>query len=527
MLKLREEEARAKFPNLVVASLGALKKDKPDGTVTARVLFDGTHGIQVNRRTRIRDQERGSHCIRSQEVNERKGQDRRADFRFDGRREGSPQTGPGGTRLALTRVPSSEGGDVFVNKVGTFGVASASYWWSRVASAIGRLAQYCVGRAAHTWHMLVADDFHLEAGGKEYRPALVVFFVLCAVAGVPLSWNKTAGGDFVSWVGFELLHRCHKIGLTERRAAWFVRWTREVAGQKTVNMTQFEEGLGRVMYVAGALQYERPFLAPLYKFLSMHPRGSTRTVPAYVSFFLNYLAKQIEECRHSSCSEELLSSFVVPRVDAQASVSRTGIGGWLPHVLPDGTIDVWTSQWFSLEIKEKDFPWVFEKSGKPALIISTLEALAVLVSLKIFVSKGSHEHRSRVQVAPTWTDNRGNGSALNKLMTTKFPSSALLMEMAAYLKKNSIRASVQWAPRTANREADALANGRTEDFAPEYEQRLDPTAMDWILLEQALDMGRAAEKQYQEFKSSGRRTGRGVKAKRRRPEERLRNVDPW
>ena len=236
--------------------------------------------------------------------------------------------------------------------------------------------------------MLVADDFHLEAGGAEYRPALVVFFVLCAVAGVPLSWNKTAGGDVVSWVGFELLHRCHKIGLTERRAAWFVRWTREIAAQKTVNLTQFEEGLGRVMYVAGALQYERPFLAPLYKFLSMHPRGSTRTVPAYVAFFLNYLAKHIEECRHSSCSEELLSSITAPRVDAQASESRTGIGGWLPHVLPDGTIDVRTSPWFSLEIKEEDFPWVFEKSGKPALVISTLEAHAVLVSLKIFVSKG-------------------------------------------------------------------------------------------------------------------------------------------
>ena len=255
---------------------------------------------------------------------------------------------------------------MYVNKVGTFGVASASYWWSRVASAMGRLAQYCVGRAAHTWHMLVADDFHLEVGGAEYRPALV-FFVLCAVASVPLSWNKAGGGDVVSWVGFELLHRCHKIGLTERRAAWFVRWRREIAARKTVNI---EEGLGRVMHVAGALQYERPCLAPLYKFLSMHPRGSTRTVPADVAFFLNYLSKQIEECRHGSSSEELLSSITAPRVDTQASISRTGIGG---------TIDVRTCQWFSLEIREKDFPWVFEKSGKPALVISTLEAPAVLV----------------------------------------------------------------------------------------------------------------------------------------------------
>ena len=38
---------------------GANKKEKSIGEITARVLFDGTHGIDVNRRTRVRDQERG------------------------------------------------------------------------------------------------------------------------------------------------------------------------------------------------------------------------------------------------------------------------------------------------------------------------------------------------------------------------------------------------------------------------------------------------------------------------------------
>ena len=37
VLKFTEPEARARFPNLVVASLGANRKDKPNGTVTARV----------------------------------------------------------------------------------------------------------------------------------------------------------------------------------------------------------------------------------------------------------------------------------------------------------------------------------------------------------------------------------------------------------------------------------------------------------------------------------------------------------
>ena len=80
------------------------------------------------------------------------------------------------------------GGDVYINKVGTFGVASASNYWSRAASALGRLTQYITGRTANTLHQLVADDFHLEATGPEYRAALISFFVLCATAGVRLSW---------------------------------------------------------------------------------------------------------------------------------------------------------------------------------------------------------------------------------------------------------------------------------------------------------------------------------------------------
>ena len=36
--------------------------------------------------------------------------------------------------------------------VGSFGVGSASYNWSRVGSALGRLSQYLAGDTAQTWH---------------------------------------------------------------------------------------------------------------------------------------------------------------------------------------------------------------------------------------------------------------------------------------------------------------------------------------------------------------------------------------
>ena len=49
------------------------------------------------------------------------------------------------------------GADVFINTVGTLGITSASYYWSRVASAIGRLTQYLAADRAETWQMVVSS----------------------------------------------------------------------------------------------------------------------------------------------------------------------------------------------------------------------------------------------------------------------------------------------------------------------------------------------------------------------------------
>ena len=187
------------------------------------------------------------------------------------------------------------GGEVFVNTVGTFGVSSASYYWSRVSAAVGRLTQYLISQYATTWIMLLADDYHVEVGGKHFRPALLVFFLLCEVVGCPLSWNKTNGGTVTNWVGFELLLREHALGLTERRAAWVVKWARETASAAVVHVRAFEEALGRIVFATSALELLRPFLSPLYAFATSGPRDSVRPVPGYVSFFLRFIAKSVEQ----------------------------------------------------------------------------------------------------------------------------------------------------------------------------------------------------------------------------------------
>ena len=43
------------------------------------------------------------------------------------------------------------------------------------------------------------------------------------------------------------------------------------------------------------------------------------------------------------------------------------------------------------------------KGDNPSLVISTLEALAVLLALKVFVGDESSGRDTKVQIMPTWT----------------------------------------------------------------------------------------------------------------------------
>ena len=51
-----------------------------------------------------------------------------------------------------------------------------------------------------------------------------------------------------------------------------------------------------------------------------------------------------------------------------------------------------------------EFPWVFEKNEKASLLISFLEALAVIAALKVFFPSDGSYARKKLDLIPTWTD---------------------------------------------------------------------------------------------------------------------------
>ena len=164
------EEAKRKFGDeLQIASLGAVPKDKEWTDV--RVVHDGTHGIQVNSKI---------------------GQPNKMEFpQFDDLQaalRAFQRWDPVQKLLVAFDIKSAhrlipiqeedwglqafrleEAGEVFVNRVGTFGITTASFWWGRVAATLFRTFDRVLPRESLIYLLLFADDGLAMVGGEDYH----------------------------------------------------------------------------------------------------------------------------------------------------------------------------------------------------------------------------------------------------------------------------------------------------------------------------------------------------------------------
>ena len=188
------------------------------------------------------------------------------------------------------------GADVYINTVCTFGVAFASYCWSRVVDFLdGRRSTWPVQGLARGTRWQTTTTWKLRASPLVCTPVFFRLVLLRCTASL-----------------LEQDSRRRYRGVGRLRAALSKPSRRDLATPGEVvhkvgerDGCRFQRGLGRIMYVVGALELERPFLGPLYRFMSLHPRTSVRRIPTHVSFFLCYLAEHIAASRHHNCAMEL------------------------------------------------------------------------------------------------------------------------------------------------------------------------------------------------------------------------------
>ncbi|CAE7897806.1 unnamed protein product [Symbiodinium microadriaticum] len=140
-------------------------------------------------------------------------------------------------------------------------------------------------------------------------------------------------------------------------------------------------------------------------------------------------------------------------------------------------------------------PWL-DTSGESYRQIASLEFLAALAAVVVFDVPEASKCSFRRSVA---TDNKGNSHVVSRLLTTKFPLNAFLMELGIQLQRRGAELHLFWLPRRQNVEADAWTNNDTARFDPFWRVRLDVSSFKGVLLREFLDTGMQL---YQEVKKS-------------------------
>jgi hypothetical protein len=99
-------------------------------------------------------------------------------------------------------ITAKVGDDIFINTVGTYGVASAQYYWGRLAALLLRLLAAIYPK--RTWMLVYVDDFLFLLDPTTATLDTALLLALLAAFGCPMSWHKTQLGHKLTWLGYEI-----------------------------------------------------------------------------------------------------------------------------------------------------------------------------------------------------------------------------------------------------------------------------------------------------------------------------------
>ncbi|CAE8707868.1 unnamed protein product [Polarella glacialis] len=387
---------------------------------------------------------------------------------------------------------------IYVNKVGTFGVGSASYWWGRIFGASARATYQLLGPENPAEILVFADDIEVIGPDRAGRRAIVLTYLFLVAFGNPFKWEKQRGGLKVDWIGLHTDYTVYKLGISEERCAWLVGWCTEVEVSCSVWPRVMAAGLGRLCYTANALFWERPFLGPIYAWVSS-VGGLDRkvAVPWAIKFILSWIASRLRADGRlqepPSITGEAMELF---RSDAKAEGGKAWIGAWETRF----SLDPKKCRWFYLEVTRGWAPWAFSKKD-PNRVIAALELLGNLAAIMVFGDSWPRGRRGKC-IGTGISDNLGNTYIVAKGMTTKYPITLILMEVSEQLRSRGMEMSVTWKRRDENQEADDLTNLVFDKFSPELEVKVDPLNLKWLVLPGLMKSSELLRKQIVEGRAS-------------------------
>lgn len=423
---------------------------KPDGSV--RPLHDGTHSVQVNNRIVYKDQIQCPGPPEVASVVRESVETREAPFCVSADIKAAH-------RLVKIRQKDwpymackadSNSSTVWVNKVGTFGISSAPYWWSKLFALVGRFVGHVMG-TAWFFHLVYVDDLHGSFTGSSKFLRLWIWVLAFELVGTPFAYRKFRGGFASAFVGYQMRYDLNEVGISVRRGEWLTKWIRSAEEKRFVVVTRdFAEFLGRLGFVAQLLVWLKPHLAPLFAWSAATSASTVAKLPEVVILTLKYLLSEFSvESYMVSARRPKVFTGEQFRTDAKCTDDQVVLGGW----------EVSSGRWFQICLDESSAPYLF-RPGKGAQWASTsAELLATLAALVAFGWTGVANSRKSLELClAAGTDNRSNECLSVKRSTTKFPLMLINMQLSSVLSRARVAVRLKWRPREENTIADDITN---------------------------------------------------------------------
>lgn len=416
---------------------------------------------------------------------------------------------------------------ILLNLVGTYGVASAAWYWGRFGALALRLVFYCT---KVSYGFRFADDYKFLcriSGANSLRPLLHIL-LLFQILEIPMKWSKTKGGTEVSWIGFFFHYENLKHGLSDSRSKWLASWLNLRASNGVVVIRDLKGCIGRLGFASGVLSQVKPFLAPLYSWSAIFPDSAAHPIPLAIRLVMKWIAKLVLDAPLVDLRRRTQQRGELFRADAKAEGMTVVVGGW--EVLPGSDRPSPNSRWYSVQLDPVSAPWAFSK-GLPFRTIGALELFGSLLSLIFFAPTADRKFTLQVSGA---TDNLGNQGAKRKNLSTRYPLCLILMELSSQLVARGIELDLNWRRRDTNIEADALTNGEFGEFDPSLRIVIDLKSVKWIVMNWLADEALIFYKQMKELKEAAKSQRRDVSVqssgpvpKKRAKFDKLRLSDPW
>ena len=376
--------------------------------------------------------------------------------------------------------------------------------------------------------LLYSDDFLMTAGTQSEMMDLAVVLLLWVALGVPWKWKKFRGGFKAEWIGYHVDFDHYVLGISPRRADWLACWCERTVREKEARVEDLRAVMGRLVFALGALEYLRPFCAPILSWVAVAGRGGLERLPWSVLFLLAYISEQLRGgYRVQKVRPHTVDLGPLFRADAKAEGQEVAIGGWeCAGGCPPGK-----ARWFRLSLTRQNAAWAFCR-GEPFRTIAPIELFATLISLVVFGPKWRAHTRGRILLSGQ-INNLGNVSVLSRMMSSKFPLIVIMTELAERLRDWDLDMGLDWIPRNQNEEADGLTNGMVSPFSAELEVKVDLKDLGLKTLERMWPVADDLYKEVLEKKALSKEkgvaslSGATTMSSPRSKAKPLRERDPW